>query len=809
MLRGLVLARRHFEHAGFWIGCRSMTYPPSFRPLQRLTSSTALLSERVYGSEIPATSTTHRNHSLGDGNALDITPEDSLIRGHLGTPQSLMFNDFDRPSRLKSIRSSSFLSFLFSDRDKVRTMAVNMAGSSTPYWAIQILNLAHDFSCPLKQNAYECVCHQLSAAKHWTIILRVVALGRRHTGRTTTRLLNWRVRALVEVHDYTALCNAIEEFRTHSLKPSRRTFHLILSAHIRNRDLLRAKECLQAMAEAGYPADASTDAVIAQYYRSLGADLQVRRKALESLHEIPGPTATTVINSLIRICLDTQDLRGVQQLLAVFDPQAIVAINETMLVGKDVNSYTALSGPPPTVCPNAATFSMFIDYQATKCNPAAAIKLFEAMIAEDIVPTSRTVVSLIHALFSGGQGDFAVTLFARICINDKQIITLFKPFTTSSPKLPLSRLPEVQLTVEIFNALLKGFLKSHGLNSIHAVLRAMRANHVKPDAKTLEIVLAHFNRGEHSRPRTLFRLLRSLTSPILRPTLRHMHLLLSCLLRHEKYFLYGSGWNTIGTNYSQNTKKRPSLNNGQLVSTADPFDPLAGLVLPKHLGYRGLAAPVLQSLSARQIKADSPAIALRMRHDAVTNADMDSAKKVFAAMLARGMHPNEYHFAALMEGYARNGDLAAAHDTMNSAERVGVKPNVVMYTILIAGYARHGNPELSIRTFQSMVAAQIPPDIPSIDAVSSAFFAVGAYNMAKRVLVTLWPHVQPFPAELRGASLKELACHFRALPRPNGRSVFAKQTKQQRLMLHWQIRDLVVRWKASTRRRSSPLHQSK
>jgi len=161
--------------------------------------------------------------------------------------------------------------------------------------------------------------------------------------------------------------------------------------------------------------------------------------------------------------------------------------------------------------------------------------------------------------------------------------------------------------------------------------------------------------------------------------------------------------------------------------------------------------------------------------------------------MTRGMHPNEYHFSALMEGYALSGNLPAAEGVMESAARAGIKPNVVMFTILIVGHARQGNPDLAMRTFQNMVATGVKPDIPAIDAVTSAYFAVGAYAMARRVLSTLWPYVRPFPKEMRAFTLKQLAHKFRSLHRRNdGNEVV--MSKQTRLMLHQKLNDLIEAW---------------
>jgi pentatricopeptide repeat protein len=127
------------------------------------------------------------------------------------------------------------------------------------------------------------------------------------------------------------------------------------------------------------------------------------------------------------------------------------------------------------------------------------------------------------------------------------------------------------------------------------------------------------------------------------------------------------------------------------------------------------------------------------------------------------MRPNEYHFSALMTGYARSGHIESAIGVMHSAIQSGVKANVVMFTIIIVGFARQGKPDKAIQTFQEMISAQVAPDVPAIDAVASSFFSIGAYATARLTLITLWPYIQPFPEEFRALSLHDLAIRFRAL----------------------------------------------
>jgi hypothetical protein len=98
------------------------------------------------------------------------------------------------------------------------------------------------------------------------------------------------------------------------------------------------------------------------------------------------------------------------------------------------------------------------------------------------------------------------------------------------------------------------------------------------------------------------------------------------------------------------------------------------------------------------------------------------------------------------------------------------------------------------------MATGIKPDVPAVDAVTSANFVVGAYAMARRVLLSLWPHVRPIPKEMRGVSLKHLARVFCSLRKDKDESEVV-MSKQQRTMLHQKLNRLIGEWtKLSSRR---------
>ena len=695
---------------------------------------------------------------------------------------------------LKSIRASPTLSSLFSDREAFRHFVESLAQSKSPRYSLKVLHLANDLGLKLRQNVYECAAYRLAASDKWDIILDIVDVGKRHTGRTTSRLLNWRARALVETQSYSHLHQILDEFRRANQVPSQRTFHLILSGCLRNHDLEGAKACLQSMTDSGFTPNAFTDALIAKFHRPFGADSRVRRQALESLPTLLPLAGVTVLNNLIQTALDSQDIPSTLYFLASFDQASVKVIQSLISADFDFDiqvrsNKASLRDLPPLalgVKPNATTFANFISDRAKKADLAGAIGLFKGMASIGVLATPAVIAALVHAYFAAGQGNTAIRMVERM-----QHTLSFQPLIKDvehdvAHGVPLD-LFDIPLNIQILNVLFREILRRQGLDHASFVLSILRANNLEPTANTLEVLLAHLKNVEGAHPRILFHVLRKFSSPSIRPTLRHLRIILSSIVRQDIYWHSGRGWRTFAAKYSRSPKARsPML---RVSSISSRFDPTAGIEVLIPPVHRSFMRSIIESLADRKVKSDPFMMALRIRLEGVLNSDMDAAQAVFRTMLARGIHPNEYHFSALMEGFVCSGDIKSATNILDTVEQSGVKANVVLFTILIAAYARKYDPIMAMRTFQQMTSNGISPDVASIDAVVSAFYAVGAYSTCRRLLITLWAYIQPFPETLRTANLKVLAIHFRTLHSSAPRTM--KLSKSQRFALHTRVRQIL------------------
>ncbi|KAI0931922.1 hypothetical protein AcW2_000693 [Taiwanofungus camphoratus] len=715
------------------------------------------------------------------------------------------------------------------DREKARKLAMLMANTTRPKRALQVLILAHALGCKLKQNAYEGVAHELATGRQWRLVCFLVKLGLRHTGRTTVRLLNWRTRALVEIQHFTSLDGVLERFKADNLKPNRRTFHLLISGHIRNRDLARARHYLSAMQEAGYRIDGSTHALIVSVYRSLGPDHAVMAQALKVLRDVDNRSATIVLNSLIQLSLDSHDMPGALRFLSMCN-QPTVDLGQPPDLGENItreggdvtqrltDPLTPLGSQqecsPPISLYDAATFTILINHLARECDLSRALQVFRRMNAAGVQPDSGIAAALVRAHFAGGQAGVAVRIVADMCKGYGAPHALFHSIgLVRAPPDGLSfHLSRVPPTTVVFNALLQGVLETHGLNGMRVVQHIMRTCGVRFDEHTIHIFLSYLSKVEDARPREIIRLLKGKWTREITTTLQHLHAVMRPLLRREKKLLRYSNQKASTADVVQHRANVLSAA-GKISGVAKTLDPSAGIAFPRATSYRALLRPVLHRLRSHRVRSDKATFAFRIKHDAIVKGDLEMARRSFQAMIDRGIHPNEYHFAALMEGYAQAGQTHQVMELMRSAAAFGIHPNVKMYTILIAGYAGQGRTAQALRVFRDMITEGIKPDVIAVDVLIQGYLTAGAFMAARRVLLHLWPTIADFPAELQQAPLKELVRRFRSLNQ-GPRNASERLSKQRQRMLRWKVKKLAEYWKRrnpSTRKfrfGSKPRHVS-
>ncbi|KAH9937150.1 uncharacterized protein B0H18DRAFT_1081418 [Fomitopsis serialis] len=674
------------------------------------------------------------------------------------------------------------------DRARTVDLAVQLADTYRAHRALRVLTLSHVLGCKLKQNAYECVAHQLASARRWPLVTSLVELARRQTGRTTARLLNWRARALIESQEFATLDRVLDIFEQERVGPNRRTFHILVSGHLRNRDLARASD-------AGIKVDASTHALIISSYRQFGLAHSVKTKALDVLHESDDRSATNMINSLVQQSLDRDDIQGAMRYLALFEPDSMPSTADGGSIHRD-GDMTSLGSAnrhgPRTVTPaqDAHTFTILINHLAKQADLPRALQILDRMQETGVQPDSSTAAALVRAHFAAGQATAAIRIVANMCharrvMNASRRImhASFRQLglTTSGINEPSLLPPGIPPTVEVFNALIRGTLTTRRLNGMRVVLRIMNFCNIRPDDTTAHLLLLHLDKVEHASPRDIMRRLRRLLPHRATPTIQHLNVILHSILRRED----GLRRQMNRTSSPESSMSSEDSKTWDKISgSEESYDPAAGLKVPERPSYRGQFQPILRSLRDRGIRSDRATYALRIRHDAT-----------FQAMINRGLHPNVYHFAAVMEGYSVVGDIDGAMSVMDSAIKEGIRPNLKLYTILITACVQQKDAGRALRIFRSMLAANIQPDAIALHALGRAFVAAGQKGEARRILLQLWPMVAVLPEDLHSAPLVRLMDALTSLGGKASKEEARKPLNgREARFLRWKVNRLMGSW---------------
>ncbi|KAG8219898.1 hypothetical protein J3R82DRAFT_892 [Butyriboletus roseoflavus] len=692
------------------------------------------------------------------------------------------------------INASPKLRRYIRQRESARRLAQFLASTSRPLRAHSAMTLAHALGCRFKPNHFETVVHQLSLKEYWSLIPPLASLARDQCGKTTARLLNWKIRAFIECHRFGRLDHVLGEFARDNVQPTRRTFHLLVSGHLRNQDLDSAKRSLQLMEDAGFPVDASTHALIVTAYRSLGLDPQVHARAFEALRHVDVRTSTRMLNSMIQHFLDVGDEpSAAEHINRMIAP--VTSTRETVyhpggtITGAD-GAVSPSSTSPPVIHPDAATFTILINYLNSQRQFHRVHKVLNRMVEVGVEPDAGVVAALIRTYCLNGRDDMAMSLLAAMLKSDadaQSVLALLRVKCIS--QLPIN-VKGIGLTVHVFNAALPRVMEIRGLSGARFIIRIMQSNGIQSNAATIEVFLNYLDRMEHIETCRLTQVLRSISRKAHGPTIRHLNIILRKALRREKHRIHGSGWDTTAAKFSSTRRHTFTFPENRDLLNSENFDPSGSHHHPHH---SSCIRSTILALSRKGVKSDRATFAMWLKHEGIADPTLGTAKSVFRHMVDKGMHPNRFHFTSLMDGFVRAGDVQAAEQVMRSAKAAGFKPDVVTWTVLISGYGRKGKPGLAMKTFRTMVAAGIPPDVPAIDALAHAYFAVGAYSVARKVLLELWPQVKPFPSEFKNAPLKQLAHIFRQSEKP-GVAWKKSLTPQEQRSFNGKLRQVLQEW---------------
>ena len=412
-----------------------------------------------------------------------------------------------------------------------------------PRVVTELFKLAHQQSRKFRINVYEHISYQFAETKQWGFVRFFAELGRAHVGRWSTRLLDWRIRSLAELEEYTSLHDAISWYVQDGLTPSRRTFEILVKTSLSNRDITWAAQILCQMQQFGIPFEASTYTAILAGCRAFGPCIDVEARCFAVLKNMGALRRIDVVNTLVRLRLDANDPEGARRIMNAAQSEKTLASElESTYFGKprgDSGYRTPFQAFPPdpriplapsasgsNSGPNIVTYDILLREAGTLDR---ALSVYNKMLLHGIHPSERTISSLLYVIFkvSPSHWEDAIRI-ASVAIhgyNSKKGVEFCHKLGVTSMEFSSQfsgiRIAPVTPTVPFFNSLLGGLLSvdpqsmdglSTAFKRFNIIVRRMRRISLEPDEETAQILMNFLRAETGSTPSQLTKVLACLTS---------------------------------------------------------------------------------------------------------------------------------------------------------------------------------------------------------------------------------------------------------------------------------------------------------
>jgi len=640
---------------------------------------------------------------------------------------------------------------------QVQALASKFAHSSFPEGSLRVLSASHRSGTKLKVSVYERIAYHLALARAWDQIPPLVALALRQMLRVNRRLLNWRIRSLIELKQFGRLEWALEDFHKRNIRPSPDTYHLLMQGHVINNNLPKAQESIDWMIEAGFPISPETQAaLISVFSKAIGPSTEVENLAIAALETASSPTHTALLNGLVRSRIAAWDPEGAYRYLLKFNLSP-----EELGLPLSHDSSRTLSRPSP----NHETYQMLLKLFLRHRNLDGFSAAFNSFLSSGLSVDTGLAALAIRAAALRGRLDQAVGILMLLCHKDTSAMSLIAQMIAQHSRLPEQmrrRFQGLSADAQVFNTLLEVWLPRQGLKKILYLLHAMVITVGGPNQKTLGIIIRHIHCYRGVQPTHIIRFL--CIAARFWPTSFDNHTyeaIVSSAIRLEAARRKGS---------FVEQPKRQFIEFSEILLRARQLPSLPAWELVRSLKLPPMAQQylslLLESLGERRVRLSSAGLALQLRHQAVIQSDIRAAENTLADMENQGMKIGFVHYAAIIEGYVVLGELEAA---VAMAQRYGQQPKaVILHTIILQGHARSRQPHQAQAIFDNMLRQGISPDWAAIDALVGAWSRCGLFRTAKSTLLRFWPLLTDVkPSAGMEASLPTLLHEFRSIRRRN------------------------------------------
>ncbi|KAG8862721.1 hypothetical protein FRB96_000731 [Tulasnella sp. 330] len=661
---------------------------------------------------------------------------------------------------------------------------------------------------PVSERSYCSVAQRLLRQRQWILLPLLFKLAKTHLGLTIPHLLDAKTLAYIQLRDYTALKLIPDEYASGRLTPKPTTLDAVIRCHLENSDVPTAKEVMGRMTELGLEPTQKTMVAVLEGSLKLGLTEEVR-----SMIEIAIASSNSnaaALNAGLKLYGNEDAREAMDRLLK--------HLNFTQQQGgggeTEVNEC---------VRPTARTLAILIDGHARRRELTRAVQVFGSAESLGIThPSIAMTTAMIKAHVAADDLPGALFLIEQLCLGHgrydevimgplllsmKEMAALDRPKRprgAGAPYPPLSASScdwrQLRLDPNHFSHVLDATQYRHGLDFVVLIVKLMQALGIPTTSPSVINTLLRYTRG--ADPATLRQISKTLVRGSGPEAGTHLiNTVLARVIRKEsaqtlpKFDLKRSP--PFCTPKPPTSALIPSLHNDIQTSLSAGINYSTEYV--PHV-YKGLR-PQIRELHRRGVQPDRESYALRIRREAVNRGNLLEARVVFDTMVSRGMKPQQHHYAALMEGHARHGDMDEAQRLMWEYESSNPSPlpsplmpstswgdqgqawenggyqhdeqprfvrsmtslkrtvgHVLLWTILIYGFGRIARPDQARATMDEMIRSGVKPDLVAIDALTNAYARNNQHSQARKAIFDFWPleRVGPLTEELKKLPLKKL-----------------------------------------------------
>jgi pentatricopeptide repeat protein len=586
--------------------------------------------------------------------------------------------------------------------------------------------------------------------------------------------------ALAQISQPALAVEAFKWFKESSTPPSRQALTILFRCHLANHDVVAADQALDCLAKTGWNSGQPFVQAMLKGYRSLGFDGKLERRVLEEIAAGKLRYATSIINSLVQLRLDSDDIQGASALMRY------IQLPDQVATEHGDSSDVSISFPKPKA--DVATFTILINMACRsdrlRLEQLEAIwrELLAACDSKDRLdgPSLR---ALVRGLVICGRPDEATSVLADI------IGGRVNRWHTGQPRL----------SAQVFNALLRHRAVEEGLEGALDVLRMMAEAHVLPDSTTIRLLVTSFGWQAQAKPAAMAKLTGRLLKEI--PSLKPDGQLLDILLQQAVAEETRRTHSQVDKDNQKARSATESSASGVIRDLVFPpcdqadqasdqnlprFDPVAGIIVGADLESH--YEPLFKTAVEVGAKSSAQAFVSRLALDKDRGTKpAPTAGDIYAIMLERGIKPSAAHFLQLMQGFVHGHKPEKAEDVFIMAAKVGIEPTISMWCVLIWGYGQAGDLAASFAALERMKRLGLEPNQFVYTSIGSAMLRRHEYRRADAFIRACWPRT-----EVVDSAFLEVAFHAKMR---SGQYRQGVELLRAHAHIHWDrtLRDTIAR----------------